>query len=466
MIIRGLAAALNASGRYKYKPPESTVDHLIIGGGVIGLAIAARLCAVYPTKSTYLVERHSRAGEEISSRNSEVIHAGIYYPPQSLKADLCIQGRRLLYERCSARNIPHKAVGKLVVAGPHQRGYLNQLVERMKIISTHNGMTPVPLELISGAEAREMQPDLSPDIELALHSPQTGIIDSHALIESFEQDIGESEGGELVYSTKVVRIDPYTLLASGDGEKAEGWVVQTVTSQGTSGDFDGESDAFLAKVLINASGLNGHLVLNSLLPPERAIPMYYARGSYASYRGPGVGQISKLIYPVPELTSNKVGSSDPSSFQSLGTHLTLDLDGNIRFGPDIEWLTPPLPKTTSISEDGYVVDEEAIDFWASYLAADDNAVHLETIHRAITTYLPNVLVAGLKPDYVGIRPKLVPPKGGFQDFQIRCDSTFNFGGSGNSPMISLLGIESPGLTSCLAIADLVVCRLSELQEGK
>jgi L-2-hydroxyglutarate oxidase LhgO len=366
-----------------------------------------------------------------------------------------------LYEHCSARNIPHKVIGKLIVAGPHQRGYLDRLIERMKIVSTDNDMTNVPLDLISGAEAREMQPDLSPDIELALHSPQTGIIDSHALIESFEQDIGESEGGELVYSTQVVRVDPYSSPASGKGEKAEGWVVQTVTSQGASRDLNGQADAFLTKVLINASGLNGNLILNSLVSPERAIPMYYARGSYASYRGPGVGQVSKLIYPVPELNNNKIGSLDPSNFQSLGTHLTLDLAGNIRFGPDLEWLTPP----SSIYENAYVVDEEAVDFWARHLAADDNATRLEAMHRAITTYLPNVLLECLRPDYAGIRPKLVPPEAGFHDFQIRCDSTSDFGGSGNSPMISLLGIESPGLTSCLAIADLVLCRLHELREG-
>ncbi|KIJ56827.1 hypothetical protein M422DRAFT_62745 [Sphaerobolus stellatus SS14] len=463
MLIRGLAASLNASGRYKYRPPESVVDHLIIGGGVVGLAIAEKLCKMFPDKSTYLVERHSRAGEETSSRNSEVIHAGIYYPPESLKTRLCIQGRRLLYNRCAEQNIPFRKIGKLVVAGHNQRAYLDKLIDRMRLLGSDSNGTLIPLKLISGEEAREMEPDLSREIESAIYSPETGIVDSHALMESFEKAIGESEAGDIVYATKVVRVDPYNSTTSlgqiSDGTSS-GWVVQMLTSRGDGAESSGTgTDALLAKTLINASGLNGNLVLNSLLPKDQAIPMYYARGSYATYRGPGVDSVSRLIYPVPELTTSQHVDSDPSNFQSLGTHLTLDLAGNIRFGPDIEWLMPPSTDT----HEGYIADDTAIDFWAKHLVADENPDRLEAMYRAITTYLPHINLEGLKPDYVGIRPKLVGPRGGFQDFEVRLDSTETFGGSGNSLMVTLLGIESPGLTASLAIADYVVDRIGEIQ---
>ncbi|KAF8591549.1 NAD dehydrogenase [Ramaria rubella] len=459
MHIRGLSAALNASGRFKYRPPESTVDHLILGGGVLGLAVAERLSRLYPHKSTYLVERHPRAGEETSSRNSEVIHAGIYYPPQSLKALLCIRGRQRLYQRCSDFNIPYKRIGKLIVAGRSQREYLNQLAERAKFFSSRIDEPIVPVELISGAEAREMQPDLSSDIDFALYSPETGIVDSHALMESFEKNIGESESGEIVYCTTVVRVDPYhsaTPAATQLFEASEGWVVQTISSSAGEGVHEAvHGDALLVKVLINTSGLNANLVLNSLLPVSQAIPMYYARGSYASYRGPGIAHVSNLIYPVPDFAKEKPG--DPFKFQSLGTHLTLDLEGNVRFGPDIEWISPPARGDTSV--DTPVYDESAIDFWSRHLVADEDKNRIESMHRAITTYLPAISLQGLKPDYVGIRPKLGGPSSGFQDFRVRIDTTADFGGSGNAPMISLLGFESPGLTASLAIAELVVDRL-------
>lgn len=403
--------------------------------------------------------------------SSQLNTLGIYYPPNSLKTRFCVQGRQYLYQRCLDYNIPYKRTGKLVVARCHQRAYLDQIVERVRSLSSGLN-TPAPfVELISGSEARKLQPDLSPDIAFALHSPQTGIIDSHALMESFEKNIGDSESGELVHATRVVRVDPYYSHRPPEAKlpdrTTEGWVVQTVTCQRSNKEKglsrmqpegESDSDALLARVLINASGLNANLVLNSLLPSSRAIPMFYARGSYASYRGPGTKRVSQLIYPVPDMANS--GTEGSFKFQSLGTHLTLDMDGNIRFGPDIEWLTPPSPHGTPA--DGFVIDEDAIDFWTLHLVADESRDRMQAMHRAITAYLPGVEVGGLQPDYVGIRPKLVGPNGGFQDFQVRIDRAVDFGGSGNAPMISLLGIESPGLTASLAIAEYVVDRLKLL----
>ncbi|KAJ3569350.1 hypothetical protein NP233_g5104 [Leucocoprinus birnbaumii] len=451
--LRGLTRALNESGRFKYKPPEQAVDYLVIGGGVVGLAIAQRLSQRFPSKSTFLVERHGRAGEETSSRNSEVIHSGLYYPPDSLKTRLCLRGRDMMYERCKAYNVPYKQVGKLVVAKESQRDYIRNLHAKSLKLQWPPHSPPIgqghrqganlvlPTELLTGEQARQMEPDLSEDIAAALWCPMTGIIDSHSFMESLEKDIIESDNGELVYSTRVVRVDPSTRSRADSmpdlDNPEDGWVVQVAT-----GDAE-EGDAMLARTLINASGLSTTLILNALLPHDRRIPMYYARGSYASYHGPGVSGVSHLIYPCPDTGSNA------HAFQSLGTHLTIDLQGKIRFGPDIEWIEPPL------SSSGPSADhpEAEADFWRTLLIPDESRI--PEMHQAVIDYLPGVSLEGLQPDYCGMRPKLVPPWGGFQDFLFRVDPPIS-GDARRNPMLSLLSIESPGLTSSLAIAEHVV----------
>lgn len=351
----------------------------------------------------------------------------------------------MLYERCRKHHIPYRMTGKLVVAKADQRSYIESLHRKSlsigwpprSIPNTPGGMA-LPTKLLSGEEARSLEPELSRDIAAALWSPQTGIIDSHTLLESLEKDIIDSDGGELVYATRVVRIDPFQPSNMPVGAPRVdptdyGWVVQTVTGNAKDG------DAMLARTLINASGLSSTLLLNSVLPREKRIPFYYARGSYASYNGPGISRVSHLIYPCPEIGENA------HAFHSLGTHLTLDLQGKVRFGPDIEWLSPP-------ADD----DDADADFWQSHLIPDET--RREEIHHAVTSYLPGVTLEGLQPDYVGIRPKLVSPQAGFQDFVFRTDYSTQILGTGvrAGAMISLLGIESPGLTSSLAIAEYVV----------
>ncbi|PSS37339.1 hypothetical protein PHLCEN_2v816 [Hermanssonia centrifuga] len=357
---------------------------------------------------------------------------------------LCLRGRDLLYEHCEGSNVPYQKTGKLVVAQEHQRPYIENLHAKVQNLSwpvhssvEHARRAVLPTKLIEGDEARVLEPDLSKSIAAALWSPETGIIDSHSLMESFEKDITESEGGELVYSTRVVRVDPALT-------PEKGWVVQTVTSDSE------EGDALLARTLINASGLAGPMILNSLLPREKRIAMYYARGSYASYKGPGTSYISHLIYPCPGTGRTEHG------FQSLGTHLTLDMQGNIKFGPDLDWLDPP-----PIEETDEGIEHADPDFWTRHLVPDES--RLKMMHEAITEYLPEISLEGLQPDYCGIRPKLVGPEGGFQDFVFRTDYPENFSSTGGgscgeleNPMITLMGIESPGLTSCLAIAEMVV----------
>ncbi|KLO16372.1 FAD dependent oxidoreductase [Schizopora paradoxa] len=410
----------------------------------------------------------------ISSRNSEVIHAGIYYPPGSLKQRLCVRGRHLLYEYCKESSVPFRKTEKLVVAKEYQRSYIESLHKKCNELSWptsfHSDRTDdlscpaVPTELISGAEARQLEPDISPDIAAALLSRETGIIDSHTYMESLERDIAESNNGELAFSTTVVRVDPYdpSKMPSTSAEySGNGWVVQTVTGPESPTDA---SDALVARTIINSSGLNGALVLNSLLEENACIPMYYAKGSYAAYNGPGVGNVRRLIYPCAE-TSNK----DLHSFQSLGTHLTLDLNGNVRFGPNIEWISPDITtgsytqlQQSGEHEDVFIYDAKAVDFWKRFLVPDES--QLSAMYRAVREYLPGVVQDKFRADYVGIRPKLVPPWAGFQDFVFREDNSFDFLRSAEvssrdregGKMITLLGIESPGLTSSLAIAEKVV----------
>jgi len=369
---------------------------------------------------------------------------GIYYPADSLKTRLCLRGRELMYQRCQTLNIPHRKTGKLVVATAEQRSYIENLhnkATKLQWPPHYTSNSPVlPTKLISGDEARSMEPDLSKDIAAALWCPETGILDSHSFMESLEKDILESEAGDLAYATRVVRVDPYISESSKPIGDERGWVVQTVTGEDSRTD---SSDAILARTVFNASGLSGPFILNALLPLEQRIPMYYARGSYASYKGPGISGISHLIYPCPDTGPNA------HAFASLGTHLTLDMNGKIKFGPDIEFLSPP----SGSSED----PEADVDYWARHLIPDDSK--LGEMHRAVTRYLPNITVEGMQPDYVGIRPKLIPPGAGFQDFIFRTDYPCQFGGGGDvgdAPMISLLGIESPGLTSSLAIAEYIV----------
>ncbi|KIY63472.1 NAD dehydrogenase [Cylindrobasidium torrendii FP15055 ss-10] len=419
--IRGLRLALNAGGKFKAKAPEFSVDYLVVGGGVVGLALARFLAERYPGKSTYLVERHSRVGEETSSRNSEVLHSGLYYPPDSLKTRLCIRGRQMLYDYCSRAGVPHKKTGKLVVAQEHQMNYIQSLYAKSLTLQAppKSNLAPtqvLPTKLISGDEARKMEPSLSPSIVGALWSPETGIVDSHALMESFEKDLVDTDGGEVVLSTSVVRVDPADANIGG-------WNVQMLTAGSE------EPDPIHARTLINAAGLAAPYIINAILPSDQHIPMYFARGSYVSYKGPGVGGVQHLIYPCPETMANK----NKDAFSGLGTHLTLDMEGKIKFGPDVEWLAPP--------------GNDDVDFWREHLVPNDSRIG--QMHQAVTSYLPGVTLEGMAMDYVGVRPKIAGPGAPFQDFVIQKDGQ-------DESMISLLGIESPGLTSSMALAEYVV----------
>ncbi|KAI5474705.1 hypothetical protein MNV49_002573 [Pseudohyphozyma bogoriensis] len=407
--------------RYNYLPPSVEVDHVVIGAGVVGLAVAERLVKAFHGKSTFVVERNGQAGQETSSRNSEVIHAGLYYPVQSLKSRLCIRGRQLMYARCEASGIPHRKTQKLVIASAADEvAYLRGL-EKKSADLAKLGVGPVPLQWLDGDKVRELEPDVSSSVVGALLSPETGIVDSHTLMESMENNIEENEG-QVVCGTKVVRIDR---VGRKDGKRGDGseerWVVQTVTDDGSGG--EGTRDAVEAKCVINAAGLNAHHVVNQILPEKEQKTLWYGKGSYFSYRGPGVSNVQRLLYPCPSSTT----------LGTLGTHLTMNLDNEIRFGPDVEWL--PIPE---------VEGEQEMDFWMRSLQVSEGS--LEESVKSVQKYLPGVVASGFAPDYVGIRPKLAPEGAPAEDFSITHPQP---------GFISLLGIESPGLTSSLAIAEYV-----------
>ena len=358
------------------------VDCVVIGGGVVGIATARQLAMA--GHEVWLLEATSELGSETSSRNSEVIHAGIYYPKDSLKAKLCVEGRRKLYRYCEQKNVPHKRCGKLIVATTSA-----QVVELDEILARGRANQVEELEIIDGSQLKKLEPELA--ALAAIRSPVTGIIDSHALMLQLKHD-AEQSGAQFVFNSPVV-----------SGKVLDSGIELVVGQQ--------EPFRLTAKKVVNSAGLDAVSLLSKIKGfPNQHIPAFYmAKGNYFSL--PSQAPFNHLIYPVPE----------PGG---LGVHLTLDLAGQARFGPDVEW----------ISEKHYPVDESRKNGFES----------------AIECYWPGVPKGRLQPAYAGIRPKLSGPGESSKDFLIQGVSVHGVPG-----LVNLLGIESPGLTSCLSIADYV-----------
>jgi L-2-hydroxyglutarate oxidase LhgO len=383
------------------------VDALVIGAGVVGLAVGRALAL--QGREVVVLEKERAIGTGISSRNSEVIHAGIYYPPGSLKARLCVEGRGLLYAYCERQGVGHRACGKLVVATEEsQRPALAAIAAKAQA----NG---APVEALTATQARHLEPALR--CVAALHSPTTGIVDSHGLMSALRGDL-ERLGGAVALGSRVHRIVP----------TREGLRVQTIDGSETPREMlasgtpremlaSGTPQAeVLASVVINAAGLHAIAVAQRCEGlAARCIPRaHFAKGNYFSLAGPA--PFTRLIYPVP-----------PAS--SLGTHLTLDLGGQARFGPDIEWLT--------------VHDPESIDYTVDPARA---APCYEDVRR----YWPALPDGALLPGYSGVRPKIHGPGEPMPDWRIDGPEAHGIPG-----LVNLFGIESPGLTACLAVGDYV-----------
>jgi L-2-hydroxyglutarate oxidase LhgO len=364
------------------------IDCLVIGAGVVGLAVARTLALV--GREVVVAEAESGIGTQTSARNSEVIHAGIYYPPGSLKAMMCVRGRELLYTYAIEHGLPHRACGKLIVAtSQNQLPALDTIAAR----ALASGVTNVCR--IDVAEARIIEPEVT--CIAALHSPSTGIVDSHALMLSLQGEL-EASGGSIAFNTPIT-----------------GW---SCTDQGFSVAFGGEDPAaYSVRTVINSAGHGAPRLLRRLagFPDEHAPQQYYAKGNYFSLLGkqPFCG----LVYPIPEAAG-------------LGIHATLDLAGRVKFGPDVEWVA---------DDQDLIVDPARSD----------------SFYAAIRTYWPDLPDGALVPDYAGIRPKLHTQGEPMPDFRI--DGPADHGISG---LVNLLGIESPGLTSSLAIAEEVARKLA------
>jgi L-2-hydroxyglutarate oxidase LhgO len=356
------------------------VECVVIGAGVIGLAIARRLAQA--GREVIVLEAAEGIGTVTSSRNSEVIHAGIYYKAGSLMARMCVGGKRALYRYCRDHGIPYRNCGKLIVATTPQES------EKLAAIKSHaeaNGVDD--LQELDGEAARALEPALR--CEAALLSPSTGIIDSHAYMLALRGD-AEDAGAAFAFHTPVL------------GARAHDDRIEL--------DVGGDPPMSLAcRLLVNAAGLQAPAVARSIdgMPIELIPPAYLAKGNYfsCSARAP----FSHLIYPVPE----------PGG---LGVHLTLDMAGQARFGPDVEW----------VDRIDYAVDP----------------ARAERFYPAIRRYWPSLPDGALMPSYSGMRPKIVPPAVAVQDFLIQGPGIHGVDG-----LINLFGIESPGLTSSLAIAD-------------
>lgn len=361
----------------------SDYSHLVIGGGVVGLAIGSRLSKI-GSNSVLLVEQHNELGTETSSRNSEVIHAGIYHPPNSLRTKLCIRGKHLLYELGEKYGIEMKKCGKWIVAqDDSQYKFLEQMYIRSKEIG-------VRLEWIPLEKAKELEPAVIAKAGI-LHSPTTGIVSAHSLMSYLEGSM-QSNGADISVNTKVTGIE-----YQGN---SNGYIVNCQSG--------GEETSIKADNVINCAGLHAPDISNMVLPEDRHIKAYYAKGNYFSYTS-SKPTVSRLIYPCP------------NDFASLGTHLTLDMAGRLKFGPDLEWVESP----DDLSVNGENLDA-AIEEIKKYFDLDSSH---------------------LVPDYAGIRPKIVNTTK-FQDFVIRQEA-------GLPGFVNLLNIESPGLTASTAIAEYV-----------
>ncbi len=359
-------------------------DITIIGAGVIGLAIAAELAD--HKLNIYILEKNETHGMEISSRNSEVVHAGIYYPSGSLKASLCVEGREKLYETCLKNNIPHHKIGKLIIATAEKE---LATIERLREAAKQNG---VPVSLLGRQQIRKMEPNIK--AMGALHSPETGIISAHALMDYYLRT-ARMKGAEIVYGTNVTGIERIS----------KGYKIATVNREGDRFEFDTER-------AVNAAGLNADRIAAMI---GKDYQLHYCKGDYFSIVNVKKSTVQRLIYPVPE--ENHVG---------LGVHLTVDLTGRMKLGPDATYID---------RTENYQVD----------------TAKREKFYESAVRFLPFIRKEDIAPDMSGIRPKLQGPGERFRDFVIREDLP---------GFVNLVGIESPGLTAAPAIAAYVKGMLS------
>jgi L-2-hydroxyglutarate oxidase LhgO len=405
---------------------ETDTEVLVVGAGVIGLAIARQLASA--GRDVLIIDAAQRFGSEISSRSSEVIHAGIYYPKNSLKAQLCVEGKQLMYEYCTQREVPHRRLGKLIVATTEAQ---IPALRKLQKNSAINGVDD--LKWLTSEQVRALEPNIF--CLSAVLSPSTGIVDSHSLMAALLEDF-ESSGGIVALNSKFER--------GIVGKKNKNGIFTTVVRDVGGG----EETSITSRFIVNAAGLHAQKVASTLegLPRESIPELFLAKGTYFVY-SPSISQIqttttttitpspppllsprvfkfNHLVYPIPE----------PGT-AGLGVHLTLDLSGGIRFGPDVQYL----PSRTNPDEINYAVDPGRGSFFEA----------------AARSFFPDLPQGSLVPGYSGVRPKVVGPGYPAADFIVAGPAVHGVAG-----LVNLFGIESPGLTSSLALAKLVERELS------
>ncbi|XP_019428593.1 PREDICTED: L-2-hydroxyglutarate dehydrogenase, mitochondrial [Lupinus angustifolius] len=393
-----------------YTVPKEKVDCIVIGAGVVGIAVARALAL--KGRDVLVIESAPTFGTCTSSRNSEVIHAGIYYPHNSFKALFCVRGREMLYEYCSEHGIPHKQIGKLIVATRSSEiPKLNDIINR----GIQNGVDS--LRMMDGAEAMKMEPELQ--CVKAILSPLSGIVDSHSLMLSL---VGEAENHRATFT--------YNSTVTG-GHLEGNHICLHISETKSIKEWNGTSIlrpelVLMPKLVVNSAGLSAPILAKRFTGLQSRVvpPAYYARGCYFTLSNTKATPFRHLIYPIPE-------------DGGLGVHVTIDLNGQVKFGPDVEWI-------------------DGVDDSSSFLNKFDYSVRANRVERfypEIRKYYPNLKDESLEPGYSGIRPKLSGPGQPSVDFVIQGEDIHGVPG-----LINLYGIESPGLTSSMAIADFISTR--------
>ena len=360
-------------------------DVTIIGAGVIGLAIAEKVSERFI--NVFLIEKHPAFGQETSSRNSEVIHAGIYYPQGSLKAKLCVEGKALLYDYCRKHEIPYNNCGKLIVATSEQEV---SVIEGIKETARKNS---VDLILLGKDQVKEMEPEIF--ALKALFSPTTGIIDSHSLMKRFETNT-LNNGAQIVYGSEVTGI-----------RRIEGGYEITLL------DADRNNFSFTSGIVINSAGLTADKISEMTGIVDENLKIHFCKGEYFRIKPPKNKLIKRLVYPVPH-----------QNMEGIGIHVTIDMGGGVKLGPDVTYLESNI-------YDYKVTPEKQEAFW-----------------RSARKFLPFLEYDDLVPEMAGIRPKTQKPGDPIRDFYITEESAKGYRG-----FVNLVGMESPGLTSCIAIAN-------------
>ncbi|HBH83837.1 MAG TPA: NAD(P)/FAD-dependent oxidoreductase [Bacteroidales bacterium] len=372
-------------------------DITIIGAGVVGLAIAEKISGSY--KNVFVIEKHNSFGQETSSRNSEVIHAGIYYPQDSLKAKLCVEGKVLLYEYCEKYDIPFKRCGKLIVATSEEE---IPVIEGVRETALRNGVDD--LIVIDRDEIAEMEPAIF--ALKALYSPSTGIIDSHSLMKQYETNI-LNNGGQIVYGSEVIairRID-------------KGYEI-------TLNDADGMIYSFSSAIVINSAGLESDNIARLTGITDDYLKIMFCKGEYFRINPPKNRLLNKLIYPVPH-----------PKLEHIGVHVTVDMAGGVKLGPDVKYL-----------------ESNVYDYRLT-------PSKQEAFFLAAKKFLPFLEFDDIAPEMAGIRPKLQKPGEQIRDYYIMDES-----GRGYPGFINLIGMESPALTSSIAIAGYVYNMVERIPE--